>query len=428
MAVLCATCLRMRILCLLSLFVCLAAFGSNWPQFRGPDGNGHADASQLVTSWSEQKNIKWKTAVHGKGWSSPVIWGDQIWLTTGTPDGRQLFALCIDARSGKVMRDLKLFDVERPQFIHAANSPASPTPVLEEGRVYVTFGSPGTACLDTETGKVLWERRDLECNHYRGAGSSPIVFGDLLIMNFDGSDRQYVVALNKNTGKTVWQTNRSIDFKDLGPDGKPKAEGDFRKAFATPHVARFGGEPLLISQGANAVYGYKPETGEELWRVEERQNHSGGTRPVIGHGLIFVPTGWSQGQLLAIKPGGKGDVTSSHVAWRVTKSVAKKPSALLWGDVLYMINDGGVATALDATTGRELWSERIGGNFSASPIVAGEQIYFFNEEGKGTVIAAGREFRKIAENRLASGCMASPAVSGNALFVRTKTDLYRIEE
>jgi outer membrane protein assembly factor BamB len=247
-------------------------------------------------------------------------------------------------------------------------------------------------------------------------------------MNFDGSDHQYVIALNKNTGKTVWKKTRSIDFKDLGPDGKPKAEGDFRKAFTTPHVAEFGGKPLLISQGANAVYGYDPITGDEFWRVEERQNHSGGTRPVIGHGLIFIPTGWSQGQLLAVKPGGRGDVTGTHVAWRVTKSVTKKPSALLVEDLIYMINDGGVATAIEARTGKEVWSERIGGNYSASPLAAGERIYFFSEEGKTSVIAAGREFRKLAENSLPNGFMASPAVTGNALILRTKTDLYRIEE
>jgi outer membrane protein assembly factor BamB len=417
----------MRILYLLPLLWAFHAPGSNWPQFRGPHGDGHADFNKLPITWSAQQNVKWKTPVHGKGWSSPVVWDKQIWLTTASPDAKQLSALCIDADSGKVVRDLKLFDVERPQFIHAANSPASPTPVLEEGRVYVTFGSPGTACLDTKTGKVIWERRDLECNHYRGAGSSPIIFGDLLIMNFDGSDHQYVIALNKNTGKTVWKKTRSIDFKDLGPDGKPKAEGDFRKAFTTPHVAEFGGKPLLISQGANAVYGYDPITGDEFWRVEERQNHSGGTRPVIGHGLIFIPTGWSQGQLLAVKPGGRGDVTGTHVAWRVTKSVTKKPSALLVEDLIYMINDGGVATAIEARTGKEVWSERIGGNYSASPLAAGERIYFFSEEGKTSVIAAGREFRKLAENSLSNGFMASPAVTGNALILRTKTDLYRIE-
>jgi len=417
----------MRSLYLLPLVLCSMASASNWPQFRGPNGDGHASTNRVPTEWSEEKNVKWKTAVHGRAWSSPVIWGRQIWLTTATPDAKELFAVCVNADSGEIVRDQKLFEVERPQFVHQFNSPGSPTPVIEEGRVYVTFGSPGTACLDTHTGKVQWERRDLECNHYRGAGSSPILFGNLLIMNFDGSDRQFVIALDKMTGQTVWQKNRSIDYKDLGPDGQPQAEGDFRKAFATPHVAIFDERPLLISEGAKAAYGYNPLTGEELWRVEERQNHSAGTRPVVGRGLIFFPTGWSQGQLLAVKPGGRGDVTSSNVAWRVTKAVAKKPSLLLVGDLIYMINDGGVATAIEAETGREVWSERIGGNYSASPLFADGRIYFFSEEGKTAVIEAGRDFKKVGENKLDGGFMASPAVTDGALILRTKTHLYRIE-
>ena len=413
------------------LFLCasaVAAAASNWPQFRGPAGDGHADAKSLPVTWSEQENVRWKTAIHGRGWSSPVIRGKQVWLTTATEDATELSVLCIDADTGKITRDVKLFDVEAPQFIHKFNSAASPTPVIEEGRVYVTFGSPGTACMDTATGKVLWQRRDLECNHYRGAGSSPILYGDLLIMNFDGSDFQYVVALDKKSGKTVWKKDRSIDFQDLGPDGQPVAEGDFRKAFSTPHVAEFDGKPVLISQGAKAIYGYDPGTGEELWRCEERANHSASARPVVGNGLFYVLSGWGQGQLLAIRPGGRGDITATHIAWRATKGVAKKPSLLLVDGLLYMLNDGGVATALEARTGDEVWTERIGGNCSAAPLHGAGNIYFFNEEGKATVITPGREFKKLAENKLESGFMASPAVTGGALILRTKTHLYRIEE
>lgn len=417
----------MRLTHLLSTLLCSAALASNWPQFRGPNGDGHADTNQVPTTWSERQNVKWKTGIHGRAWSSPVVWGKQIWLSTASENARELFAVCVDAESGKILRDVKLFDVERPQFHHAFNSAGSPTPVIEDGRAYITFGSPGTACLDTQTGKMLWVRRDIACNHYRGAGSSPIVYRDLLIMNFDGSDAQFIIALDKKTGKTEWRKDRSIDFKDLGPDGKPKSEGDFRKAFATPHVAEIDGKPLLISQGANAAYGYDPLTGEEFWRVEERTSHSAGTRPLVGHGLIFFPSGWSQGQLLAVKPGGRGDVTSTHVAWRVTKSVAKKPSLLLVDDLIYMFNDGGVASAIEARTGKEVWTERVGGNYSASPLFAGGNIYCFSEEGKATVLAPGREFKKVAENKLDAGFMASPAVTDNALILRTKTHLYRIE-
>lgn len=413
-----------------ALLICAhAALASNWPQFRGPAGDGHAATNRVPLTWSETQHVKWKVPIHGRGWSSPVIWEKQIWLTTASEDAKQLFAVCVDRDTGKVLRDMKLFDVERPQFHHAFNSPASPTPVIEEGRVYVTFGAPGTACLDAATGKVLWERRDIECNHYRGAGSSPILHGDLLIMNFDGSDRQFVIALDKNTGKTVWQTKRSIDFKDLDAEGKPQAEGDFRKAFSTPHVAEFSGRPVLISQGAKAVYGYNPVTGEELWRVEERQNHSASARPVTGHGMIYCTTGWSQGQVLALKPGGQGDVTASHVAWRITKSVPKKPSPLLVDELLYLMNDNGVASCVVAKTGEVLWTERIGGNFSASPLFANGRIYLCGEDGKTTVIAAGRDFKKLAENLLdKSGFMASPAVTDRALILRTRSHLYRVEE
>jgi outer membrane protein assembly factor BamB len=300
--------------------------------------------------------------------------------------------------------------------------------VIEPGRVYVTFGSPGTAAIDTRSGKTLWERRDLECNHFRGAGSSPILFRDLLIMHFDGSDRQYVVALAKQTGQTVWRTERSIDFKDLGPDGKPQADGDFRKAFATPHIVIAGGAPVLVSLGSKATYGYDPLTGKELWKIEERSSFSASTRPVAGNGLVLYPTGFNTGQLLAVRPDGRGDVTASHVVWRVTRGVPQKPSLLLAGDLVFMIHDGGVLTCLDAKTGELVWKARLDGSFSASPVWAEGHIYFCSEDGKITVIEAGREFKVLARNELADGFMASPAIAGSALFLRTRKHLYRIEK
>src|SRR5580765_5588403 len=251
-----------------ALLAALLAFGQ-WPQFRGPDGNGVSSATGLPITWSETQNVRWKTEIHGRAWSSPVILGRQLWLTTATPDGKQLFAMALDKETGKILFDLKLFDVPNPQFAHSFNSYASPTPVIETGRVYVTFGSPGTAAIDTATGKVIWERRDLECNHFRGAGSSPVVFRNLLFMHFDGSDVQYVVALDKDTGKTVWQTKRSVNFQDLEPDGRVKADGDFRKAFSTPTIVMVGNEPVFVSLGSKAAYGYDPLTGKELWRIEE---------------------------------------------------------------------------------------------------------------------------------------------------------------
>jgi outer membrane protein assembly factor BamB len=401
---------------------------AQWPQFRGPEGTGHAASTALPLTWAEGKNVTWKTAVHGRAWSSPVILGNQVWMTTATPDGRELFAVALDRDSGKIVFDLKLFDVATPQYAHPFNTYASPTPVIEPGRVYVTFGSPGTAAIDTKTGKVIWERRDFECNHFRGAGSSPILFGDLLLMHFDGSDHQFVVALDKRTGKTVWRTPRSIDFQDLGPDGKPKADGDFRKGFATPQIVMVEGRPVMVSVGSKAVYGYDPLTGKELWRVIERGSHSASSRPVAGHGLVFVPMGFDQAQLLAIRPDGQGDVAASHVAWRFGKGAPSKPSILLVGDVIYMVNDGGIVGAVEAKTGELVWRGRVEGTYSASPLFANGRIYLFNEDGKTTVLEAGRELKVLAENFLEDGFMSSPAVDGRALYLRTRTHVYRIEE
>jgi outer membrane protein assembly factor BamB len=344
----------------------------------------------------------------------------------------------VDRETGQVLHNLKLITVENPQFAHKFNTYGSPTPVLEEGRVYVTFGSPGTVCLDTSTGRTIWERRDFVCNHYRGAGSSPILHGNLLIINFDGSDRQYVAALDKRTGRTVWERPRSIDFQDLDSSGKPTMEGDLRKAFATCHVAELDGKPFLLSQGAKAMYAYEPLTGDELWRVEERQNHSGSGRPVAGEGLIYVTSGWANGQVLAIRPGRKGEVVDANAAgnpgsqlqvvWKSKRNTPKKPSLLLRGGLLFGIDDNGVATCWDARTGATLWNERVGGNHSASPLLGPGRIYFFSEEGRSVIIEEGRQFKKIAENTLPGGFMASPAVTGAALILRTKTHLYRIEE
>jgi outer membrane protein assembly factor BamB len=405
----------------------LAQAADNWTQFRGPGSQGRSDSVGMAVNPADPANVRWKTPIHGRAWSSPVVWGKQVWLTSATEDGTQLFAICVDRETGKIIYDLKLFDVATPQYAHPFNTYASPTPVIEEGRVYVTFGSPGTACLDTATGKVLWSRTDFVCNHFRGAGSSPIPFENLLLMHFDGSDFQFVVALDKSTGKTVWKTNRSIDYQDLNADGKPKVDGDLRKGFSTPVIADVAGRPVMISLASKACYAYDPRTGLELWRVEERDCHSGSSTPVLGDGLVYACMGHARGQLFAMRPDGKGVVSTTHVAWKVQQNIPTRNSPVRVGELLYVVDDNGVATCLDARTGQEIWRQRLKGQYSASPLFADGRIYFFSETGHITVIEPGRQYKQLAEGKMDDGFMASAAVAGNAFYLRSKTSLYRVE-
>ncbi len=408
-----------RLICILFvLAMSPVAAAQNWPQFRGRNGDGHAEpAPDLPATWSETEHVAWKTPIHGRGWSSPVVWGKQIWLTTATPDGHSLYVLCVDLATGKIVRDIKLFDMAQPQDIHLTNSHASPTPVVEEGRLYVSFGSYGTACLDTQTGEVLWQRRDLPCNHWRGPGSSPILFEDLLIIHFDGYDYQYVVALDKQTGRTRWKVDRNIDYQT--------DDGDLKKAFCTPIVITVDGQLELISPAARATIAYDPRTGQEIWKLRY-PTHSATARPLFGHGLVFINSGFSKAQLYAVRPEGRGDITDTNVVWMEDRSIGSKPSHLLIDDLLYIVDDGGTATCLEALTGQRVWHKRLGGNFSASPVYANGLVYFMNEEGTTTVIKPGRQFQLVATNRLDDGCMASPAVVDNSLLIRTKSHLYRI--
>ncbi len=399
---------------------------TNWNNFRGPNDQGLTTAKGLPLKWGEKKNIAWQKEIAGKAWSSPVIWGDQIWVTTAPLEGNKLSAICIDKNSGKIVHNKMLHYVPGPQYCHPFNSYASPSPVIEEGRVYVSFGSPYNACLDTKTGEVVWERSDYVCNHFRGPGSSPFLYKNLLILHFDGSDHQYVVALNKETGKEVWKTTRSVEFDDIDEEtGKPKREGDFRKAFSTPVIAEVNGKPLLISLGSNALYAYEPETGKEVWRLDAPGVHSGSCRPVVGHGLLFVPMG-SGGKLWAVNPEGKGVLPESNIVWRYDEVVPKRASPLLVDDLLFVVNDAGVAACLDAKTGKRIWRKRLGGNFSASPIYADGNVYFFDEDGKATVIRAARNYEELAVNQLGDGFMASPAISDDVLYLRSRSHLYRL--
>jgi outer membrane protein assembly factor BamB len=403
----------------LALFIGSPLSAGHWPEFRGPLGNGHAPDTGLPTEWSESQNVVWKTPVHGKAWSSPVVWGNLVWMTTASEDGRELSAVCIALDSGEVLHDFPLFQVARPQFAHSFNSYASPTPAIEEGRVYLSWGSSGIACLDSATADVLWLRRDLECNHFRGPGSSPVLFQNLLFLAFDGFDYQYVIALDKGTGETVWRTERPHNF---GTDN-----GDVKKAYATAQVIDVEGRAQLIVPASKGAFAYDPLTGAELWRVRY-DGFSTAARPVYAGGLLYLSSGFSRSELLTVDPRGSGDITDTHVKWLRNEQMPSKPSPLFVDGRIYTIGDQGVATCLDAVSGETIWQARVAGNYTASPVFGDGKIYVASEEGKVSVFAPSAEFQLLAENQMADGIMASPAIVDGSLLIRTKTHLYRIDD
>lgn len=406
-----------------------------WPEFRGPSGNGivatpgEPEKIGLPATWSESENITWKVEIPYLGWSTPVILGQDIWLTTATEDGRDYYVLCVDSETGSIRFNEALFHNDNPEPLgNNVNCYASPSPAAADGRIYVHFGSYGTACLDARSGKKIWSREDLLCRHYRGPGSSVILYQDLVILTFDGVDLQYVVALNKNTGENVWRSDRTTVWHDLDEQGKPKRDGDFRKAYSTPLVFEANGKPEMMSVGSSTAFAYDPRSGSELWKVE-LPGYTPAARPVFGNGLVYFTSGRGEPELLAYRPGGSGDVTTSGMAWKFeSKDVPLESSPILIGDLLYVVSGAGTVSCLDANTGAIVWSERIGGNYVASPIYADGNLYFCSTQGKTTILKAGRAFELVATNELESGFMASPAVSEKALILRTKTHLYRIEE
>jgi outer membrane protein assembly factor BamB len=414
------------------LFAPLSAT-TDWPAFRGPWGDGQVSAPGetrqlgLPLTWSETEGVVWKTPIPERGWSTPAIMEGKIWLTSASVDGNDFFVLWVDAATGQIRLNQKLFHCDAPEPLgNKVNCYATPSPALEPGRAYLHFGSYGTACLDTATGKTLWQRQDLPCRHYRGPSSSPVLFENLVILTMDGADVQYLVALDKRTGRTVWKTNRSVEWNDSGSTIKMVQEGDRRKAHSTPLLVTIDGQPRLLSTGAKAAYAYDPRTGRELWRVRY-EAWSAAPVPVYRQGLMFLVTGLGKTELLAVRTDGSGDVTDTHVVWRLDSMVAKTASPVLVGDLLYMVTDDGLATCLDSATGKQVWRERLVGKYAASPIHADGRLYFCTQEGKTTVLKPGRTWEVLATNTLETGLMASPSVAGKALFLRTKTHLYRIE-
>jgi outer membrane protein assembly factor BamB len=424
-----------------AVFVCALAIGlsacgalagdASWPEFRGPASDGHAyPAAGLPLHWSETNNVKWKTAIPFKGWATPVVMGGQVWVTTATDDGHDFYAIGLEADTGKVLFNEKLFHHDKPESLGngaSMNSYATPSPAIEPGRLYAHFGSFGTACLDTKTGKTIWKRDDLRCRHYRGPSSSVVLFENLVILTFDGADLQYVAALDKATGKTAWKTDRSVKWNDEDSSDQMVRDGDRRKAHSTPLIAAAAGKPIMISSGAKAAYGYDPRNGKELWMVQYN-DWSEAPRPVFENGLAFIVSGFTKPELWAVKTDGQGDVTDSKVVWKLRTHIGKYASPILVDGLIYTASDESFLSCIDATTGQVVWAERIGGKYAASPIYADWRLYFCSQDGTTTVIKPGRTLEILAKNKLDSGFMASPAAAGKALYLRTRTHLYRVED
>lgn len=409
---------RLSTACALSLVAAFGASAAEWYQFRGPDGQGHSDAKP-PTKWGAKENVAWRKELPGLGWSSPVAVAGKIYLTTAVPDGggQSLRALCLDAKSGETVWNVEVFkqDAKAPKP-HNKNSHASPTPVFEDGKLYVHFGHMGTACLKAADGSRVWAKQELKYNPVHGNGGSPVVAGDLLIFSADGTDKQAVVALNKANGAVAWQTPRN------------NKTGANPFSFSTPLVITAGGAEQLISAGSGVVMSLDPKSGKEIWRATYDKGYSVVPRPVFANGLVYVCTGYNTPALLAIKPDGKGDVTGTHVAWTAKKNVPHNPSPLAVGDALYMVSDGGVLSCLDGKTGAERWSERVEKAYSSSPLFANGLIYLLSEDGTTTVVKPGGEYDEVAKNKLGEKTQASFATDGDALLLRTEKALYRIEK
>lgn len=394
-----------------------------WPDWRGPNADGHSDATGLPLTWSEEENIVWKVPIHDHGYSTPVVWGNQIWLTTATEDGKKMYAVCVDLNTGDSIHDVEVFTPEEPQPINANNSYATPSAVVEEGRVYVDYGTHGTACLDTQTGDVLWRQNDFHCDHMQGPVASPFLYKDLLFVHFEGGEIQYFVALDKHTGELVYRVDRPRElYEHLDPLY-------LCKAYQTPVIVEVDGQPQLLSNAAVLITAHEPLTGKEIWRVRYRDD-SPVSRIVSGHGLHFVNTGGSPGaaHLMAIREGGKGDVTDTHVVWELTEDMPLLSSPVLVDDLLYTVSDKGMLMCLEAETGETVWKKRFRGDFGPSLLYADGRIYLQSMRNKMYVFKPGREYNELAVNELDGRFGASPVVAGTSLLLRSKTHLYRIQD
>ena len=415
------------------LFVALL-FGSkqvssqekNWTHFRGSNLNGLAVTENIPLKWNDS-NLKWKTEIHDNGYSSPVVYNNQIWVTTAKPDGKELYAVCIDFQTGKIIYDIKVFTPEEVAGKHSLNTYASPTPCIEKGFVYVHYGSMGTACINTADGSIVWKRTDFKCKHVQGPASSPIIYKNLLILHFEGTDVRYIVALDKSNGKLVWRSDRPSEPFELIP-----VIG--RKAYITPIIINVKGRDMLISNGSAVCIAYDPDSGKEIWRVVDGAE-STVAMPFTEKGVVFWYTGFAVDgtgnkftELLAVNPDGKGDITGTNILWKKRDGLSRNHSLtpVIKDGLIYTINTRNILMCIDAATGEEIWSEHVTSNYDASPIYVNGNIWFFSVKGEVLVIKAGRKYEVIAHNQMDSGIWATPAILRNSVILRTQKYLYRI--
>ena len=391
---------------------------SSWPQFRGPGGLGQIKG-KVPLSWSNEKNVAWKTVIPGTAWSSPVVALGKAWLSTSVSDktgGASLRLVGVDLKSGAIKHDVQLFAVAKLPSLHARNTPASPTPAVVGNRVIASFGPAGVGCVDASSGNVLWRNDSLKVDYQTGAASSPVPYKDRIIFPCDGADLQFAIALDAATGKEIWKTKRTA-----AANHPP----DQRRAFSSALVFNDGKQDQVVIPGAQRVYSYNPDTGEELWWVNYN-GFSNVPRPVYANGLVYITSGFAAHELLAIRPDGKGDATSTHVVWRSRKGVPSITSPLVVRGLLFMISDTGVLTCLDAKTGKQKWTERLQGEFSASPLFQGNTVYVFASDGSTVLFKASDSFEEIGRNQITGKIQATPAASGDGLLLRTDTMLYML--
>jgi outer membrane protein assembly factor BamB len=398
----------------------------NWTQFRGSNQNGLAETEIIPLKWDDSF-IKWKTEIHDNGHSSPVVYNNQIWVTTAKPDGKELYAVCVDYQTGKIIYDIKVFTPQEVERKHPMNSYATPSPVIEKGFVYVHYGSLGTACINTANGSIVWNRTDFKCKHVQGPASSPVIYKNLIILHFEGTDVRYIVALDKSNGKLVWKSDRPAEpYEPLPEIGK--------KAYLTPLILNVKGTDMLISNGSAVCIAYDPNTGKEIWRVVDGAE-STVAMPFTENAVVFWYSGFMADgsgskytNLLAVNPDGKGDITSTNILWKKRDELATNHmlTPVIKNGLIYTVNTRNTMMCIDATTGKETWTKHVLSNYNASPLFINGNIWFFSVKGEVLVIKAGRQYEIAAQNQMDSGIWATPAVLRNSIIIRTQNYLYKI--